>query len=150
MKINTTRLGEVEVDDGKIISFPRGIIGFKKLTRFCLLPYKDPIQWLQSVDDPDVAFIVSDPFSLFNNYGFKVEDFVEEYLECKKIEDMAVFVILVVENNQLFANLKSPILINSANMRAAHLFIADDSVSMKALVERPPTETKTCGCGCSH
>lgn len=150
MKIKTTRFDEVEVEDEKIIHFPRGVIGFKNLTRFCLLPYKEPIRWLQSVDDPDVAFIVSDPFILFNNYGFKVEDFVEEYLECKDIADMAVFVMLVVENNQLFANLKSPILVNSANMKAAHLFIEDESVSMKALVAYPPNSKPSCGCGCSH
>ncbi|MBF0456968.1 MAG: flagellar assembly protein FliW [Nitrospirae bacterium] len=150
MKIKTTRFDEVEVEDEKIIHFPRGVIGFKNLTRFCLLPYKEPIQWLQSVDDPDVAFIVSDPFILFHNYGFKVEDFVEEYLECKDIADMVVFVMLVVENNQLFANLKSPILVNSANMKAAHLFIEDESVSMKAHVEYPPNSKPSCGCGCSH
>ena len=153
MKINTTRFDVVEVDDERIMHFPRGVIGFKKLTRFCLLPYKDPIQWLQSVDDPDVAFIVSDPFMLFNNYAFKVEDFVEEYLDCKEIEDLMVLVILVVDNNQLYANLRSPILVNSENMRAAHLFIEDESVSMKELVPCPPTEepgASTCGCSCSH
>jgi flagellar assembly factor FliW len=149
MKINTTRFDVVEVEDEKVINFPRGVIGFKNLTRFCLLPYKEPIQWLQSVDDPDVAFIVSDPFILFTDYAFKVEDFVEEYLDCNEIEDLMVLVILIVEDNQLFANLRSPILVNSENMRAAHLFIEDDSISMKALVPCPPT-TSTCGCSCSH
>ncbi|MCG6551376.1 MAG: flagellar assembly protein FliW [Candidatus Magnetominusculus sp. LBB02] len=150
MKINTTRFGDVEVEEDKIIHFPRGVIGFKSLTRFCMLPFKEPVQWLQAVDDPDVAFIVCDPFALFTNYGFKVEDFVEEYLDCKEIEDIVVFVLLVVENNQLFANLRSPILVNSANMKAAHLFIADESVSMKALVEYPPGSKSSCGCGCGH
>ncbi|MEO5359769.1 MAG: flagellar assembly protein FliW [Nitrospirota bacterium] len=146
MKINTTRFDVVEVDEERIINFPRGVIGFKNLTRFCLLPYKEPIQWLQSVDDPDVAFIVSNPFVLFNNYAFKVEDFVEEYLDCKDVGDLLVFVILIVENNQLYANLRSPILLNSKNLKAAHLYIEDDTVSIKS----PVMYTPSCGCGCSH
>ncbi|MBF0404903.1 MAG: flagellar assembly protein FliW [Nitrospirae bacterium] len=146
MKINTTRFDVVEVDEERIINFPRGIIGFTNLTRFCLLPYKEPIQWLQSVDDPDVAFIVSNPFVLFNNYAFKVEDFVEEYLDCKDVGDLLVFVILIVENNQLYANLRSPILLNIKNLKAAHLYIEDDTVSIKA----PVMYTPSCGCGCSH
>lgn len=148
MKINTTRFDVVEVDEDRIINFPRGVIGFKNMTRFCLLPYKEPIQWLQSVDDPDVAFIVSNPFVLFSDYSFKVEDFVEEYLDCKDIEELMVLVILVVENSQLYANLRSPILVNSKNLKAAHLFIEDDSVPIKVLV--PTVQKCGSGCGCSH
>ncbi|MBF0518398.1 MAG: flagellar assembly protein FliW [Nitrospirae bacterium] len=137
MKLSTTRFGVVEVEDGKVINFPRGLIGFKDLTRYCVLPHKDPIKWLHSADDPDLAFMVSNPFEFFPEYSFKVEDFVEEYLGCYSVADVLVFVILTVTDNKLYANLKSPIIINTSNMRGAHLVLSDDTIPVRTLVTSP-------------
>ncbi|MBF0566558.1 MAG: flagellar assembly protein FliW [Nitrospirae bacterium] len=131
MKFSTTRFDVVEVGDDKIIDFPRGVIGFKELKRFVILPHSEPIQWMQAVDDSDVAFIVTDPFPIFPEYSFKVDDFVEEYLECKDVKDVMCLVILTVEDHKLMAHLKTPIIINTSSMRAAHLVLDADSIPVK-------------------
>ena len=37
MKLLTRIFGEAEIDENKIITFPKGIIGFPDLTRFALM-----------------------------------------------------------------------------------------------------------------
>ena len=63
ISFDTSRFGRLEVGKDKIIDFPTGLIGFPDIKRFILMDYKDTsLKWLQAVDDPDVAFIVTPPF----------------------------------------------------------------------------------------
>ncbi len=135
MKINTTRFGEIDIEEDKIISFPLGIPGFPHLKRYILLDYKDPIKWLHAVEDPEVAFIVTEPFSFFHDYSLTVEDDVEEFLEIKDAGDTVVFVILNVSENALNANLKAPLIVNIAKLKAVQIILEDDRYSFRAPVQ---------------
>ncbi len=135
MKINTTRFGEIDIEEDKIISFPLGIPGFPHLKRYILLDYKDPIKWLHAVEDPEVAFIVTEPFSFFHDYSLTVEDDVEEFLEIKDAGDTAVLVILNVSENALNANLKAPLIVNIAKLKAVQIILEDDRYSFRAPVQ---------------
>jgi flagellar assembly factor FliW len=70
--VNTSRFGQIEVDDQRLITFPRGLLGFARYTRYVLIEPSDGsyFYWLQSVDTPELAFVVTDP-SLFVS-GYKV------------------------------------------------------------------------------
>jgi flagellar assembly factor FliW len=135
MKINTTRFGEIDIEEDKIISFPLGIPGFPHLKQYILLDYKDPIKWLHAVDDPDVAFIVAEPFSLFPDYSLTVEDDIEEFLEIKDVGDTVVLVILNVSDNTLNANLKAPLIVNIAKLKAIQIILEDDRYSFRTPVQ---------------
>ncbi|MCI4625392.1 MAG: flagellar assembly protein FliW [Candidatus Magnetoovum sp. WYHC-5] len=137
MRVVTTRFDAVEVDDDKIITFPLGMAGFEDLKRYFLLAHKDPIKWLQAVDDPDVAFIITEPFGLFPDYSFNVHTSVEEFLEVKSVDDILVFVILSVNEGKLTANLRAPIVINFKNMRAAQVLLEDDRVPVRFYINIP-------------
>ncbi len=134
VKISTTRFGEIDIEENKIISFPMGIPGFPHLKRYVLLDYKDPIKWLHAVDDPDIAFIVTEPFGLFPDYSLTVEDDVEEFLEIKDLADTAILVILNVADNRLNANLKAPIIVNSSKLKATQIILEDDRYSFRVPV----------------
>ena len=41
MKLTTKIFGETEISDDKILTFPKGIIGFPDLTRFALMYDKE-------------------------------------------------------------------------------------------------------------
>ena len=58
MKVATTRFGEVEVPDDTLITFPEGLPPFEG-KRYILLHREDSpmIEWLQSVEEPDVALM---------------------------------------------------------------------------------------------
>ena len=126
MKINTTRFGEIEIEENKIITFPMGIPGFLTLKRFVLIDYKDPIQWLHAVDDPEVAFIVINPFVIFPSYSVDIRDDEELFLGIKEPTDVVVLTILTVVNDVVTANLRGPLVLNSANYKAAQILIDDD------------------------
>jgi len=126
VKIITARFGEIEVDEKKIITFPLGIPGFAELKRYVLFDYKDPIQWLHAVDDPDVAFIVINPFIMFPSYSVDIRDDEEKFLGIKKPADLVVLTILNVAKNRITANLRGPLVLNSATYLAAQILIDDE------------------------
>jgi flagellar assembly factor FliW len=62
MQVDTTRFGTIEIEERELITFPWGIPGFEHLKSFVLLEYKNgPFQWLQSVEESSVAFVVCPP-----------------------------------------------------------------------------------------
>lgn len=142
MKINTTRFGEIDIEENKIINFPLGIPGFTNLKRYILLDYKDPIKWLHAVDDPDIAFIVTEPFSLFPDYSLTIEDDIEQFLEIKDAADTVVLVILNVADNRLNANLKAPIIVNSSKLKAMQIILEDERYSFRVPVPFLSKETQ--------
>ena len=59
MRTIKTRFGEVEYDPDNLLHFPAGMIGFPTLHNFVVMPNKKegPLFWIQSVDDPAIAFV---------------------------------------------------------------------------------------------
>ena len=127
LKLNTTRFGNVEVDDGKILTFPFGLIGFPAIKRYALLdhPGGGPFQWLQAVDVPELAFVVTDPRLFFQGYAVPVRS---EQLEaigiCEASEGIVVVILVVPKDPQrITANLMGPIVINLAERLACQLVL---------------------------
>ena len=131
MKLTTTRFGEIEIQEDSVLNFPFGIPGFPDLKRFIVIDYKDPIKWLHSVEDPDIAFIITVPFVLFPEYSFTIKDDVEEFLGIKEASDVLIFAILAVSDNNLMANLKAPVVINISNKKAVQILLEDDRYSFR-------------------
>ena len=131
MKIITSRFGEIDIDENKIIAFPMGIPGFSDLKRYVLIEYKDPIKWLQAMDDPDVAFIVANPFAIFPDYSVDIQDDMEALLGISEPKDLVVLNILTVRDSGITANLKGPLVMNSANFKAAQILLEDEKYSFR-------------------
>ena len=87
MQIKTSRFGTIEVSEESIITLVRGMYGFEQYTRFCMINYKpgDSIWWIQSVDEPELAFVVADPAQLYNDYEFDIADADAEKLHLCEI-----------------------------------------------------------------
>ncbi|MBN1422655.1 MAG: flagellar assembly protein FliW [Planctomycetes bacterium] len=127
MRIETTRFGTIDVPEERVISFPRGLIGFPHTTRYVLLdhPGGGPFRWLQSADAPAVAFAVTDPRLFFEDYRVPVS---REDLQAIGLEDAAeaaVVVILVVPKDpeSITANLLGPVVINARDRIAAQIVL---------------------------
>ena len=86
MQIQSSRFGWLSVDDDRVITFPRGLLGFPDHSRFALLPASGSaaaaggagddgcFYWLQSADDPALAFVVVDPAAFFKDYAVPVRE----------------------------------------------------------------------------
>ncbi len=117
ISITTSRFGTLGVDERKIITFHEGLLGFPSLKRYLLLDYKDTeLKWLQSVDDPDIAFIVTPPQKFIKEFAVEIGGTTRGALRLEEDDDLALLVILRVENDEVIANLEGPLAINSKLM----------------------------------
>jgi flagellar assembly factor FliW len=127
MEINSTRFGTIEVDDDRIIHFPRGLLGFPGHTRFALIQTSEEnyFFWLQSVDDANLAFVVTDPSIFFKDYEIPVRDDVREDLELSDLGASQVYVICNKAGEWLTGNLLGPLVVNSVNRRGLQVVLTE-------------------------
>lgn len=130
--IHTRIFGDIEVDANKIITFDGGIIGFPELKRFMLIHdrenEKKHISWLQSIDEPDFAMPVIDPLKLVEDYNPVVEDELLSGLGKLSPEEMLVLVTMTIPKDitKMTVNLKAPIIINAASLKAGQIIVDDE------------------------
>lgn len=137
MKITTKVFGEITIDDDRIITFPKGIVGFPELTRFALLHDSEKgagsIHWLQSLEEPAFAMPVMDPLSVCPDYNPEVDDELLKNLGELNPEEMLVLVTVTVpkEIKNMTVNLRGPIIINAAEKLAIQVIIEGDEYQVK-------------------
>ena len=69
MEIITKARGKIEISEDKLLTIPEGLFGFEKYTKFALLESEyDPFLWLQSTEEPNVEFLIVDPFLIRTEY----------------------------------------------------------------------------------
>lgn len=134
MEVRTRHWGVVEVPDDRVVHFPEGLPGFPDCRRFALLGEPGALfLWLQSVDDPEVALPVTDPFSLFGGYEVPLDQDDVEALSVTSPQEVAVLVVVTVRSDplQATANLAAPILVNTARRLGRQKVLADSTYSVR-------------------
>ncbi len=137
MKIETTRFGTLEIDDNSIIYFTRALPGFPDANRFALLPHREdsPFLWLQSIEDPELAFLVINPFAVNREYSYEIPDSVQEELGITQAESVQTLVLVTVRKDgdspSVTANMLGPVVINSENMRARQIVLDPNIYDVK-------------------
>ncbi|MBI4849270.1 MAG: flagellar assembly protein FliW [Nitrospirae bacterium] len=133
IKFGTARFGDLEVREEKIITFPEGIVGLPDLKKFILIDHKDtPLKWLQSLDDPDMAFIVASPEFVAAEFQINLDKTVREYIELENDDDLVVLVIMRVSGEDVIANFQGPLIVNVSNMRGVQIILdSPDKFSRK-------------------
>lgn len=120
MQITTTRFGLLNLDEKTFIHFPWGIPGFETLKRYVIIEHGNgPFHWLQSVDDPAVAFLVCSPE--VHGLRYQLPRSPLEKLNLENPEDLAILnmVSLEREENTVRFHIRSPLLFNTLS-RTAH------------------------------
>lgn len=127
MEIVTTRFGSLEVDAERILNFPRGLLGFPSHTRFALIQTGEEnyFFWLQSVDEPSLAFVVTDPVIFFKDYQVPMKDELQEELSLPDMSLAQVFVICNKVGEWLTGNLQGPLVINTQT-RCGHQVVLNE------------------------
>ena len=87
MKLSTVRFGEIDIDENRIFDFVLPIIGFDNLKKFIIIePNKDTLfKWLQSVEDPALAFPIISVAVLNFDYTIDLPDNVVEALKITNV-----------------------------------------------------------------
>jgi flagellar assembly factor FliW len=136
MLLQTKHFGQIEVEEESFISFEEGLPGFENSREYVLINSADeasPFKWLQSVDEPQIAFAVVNPFTIKKDYAFELSDETVENLGIEKPGDVAAFSIMVVpeELEKMSMNLKAPVIINSKNRKAAQIILDTDKYTVR-------------------
>lgn len=129
MKIKTERFGEIEINDERIFDFTLPIIGFDNFKKFVIVDInkENIFKWLQSVDDPALAFPIVSVFSMNIDYSIDVPDNVVELLKITNVESVLVMNIASIpqENPQgTTLNLLAPIIFNLENQLAGQVILS--------------------------
>ena len=132
MKKIQSRFGEIEYDPENVLQFPDGLIGFENLHDFIVMPNEKegPLFWIQSVDDPQLAFILTDPTSFY--YDYKV---VPDGRERQKlgIDEggvcHVVSVVTVPPDRKITLNLAAPILFAPQTNKALQVILEGTNFS---------------------
>ncbi len=126
MRVTTKAYGPIEVDERQKVSFPGGILGFEDLKDYILLDAaQPPFYWLQSLDRPEIAFVMIDPMVFRPDYSAELDP--EELAEIGIIteEDALVFAIVTIpeDSRRMTANLQGPVILNRQS-RVGRQFIS--------------------------
>jgi flagellar assembly factor FliW len=127
MDIVTTRFGRLSVDDDRIMTFPRGLLGFPSYTRYALIQTGEEnyFFWLQAVEEPSLAFVVTDPTIFFKDYDVPLREEMAADLELTDPSFLQTFVICNKVDEWLTGNLLGPILVNAQNRTAMQVVLTE-------------------------
>lgn len=145
MIIQTKYLGEAEINDEKIITFKTGLPGFESETEFVLLDISENVvfQILQSVNSPELAFFVVNPYLLYDEYSIKLNEYVIETLDISDDKDVVVLTVMTLKEpfSNSTVNLKAPLVINLVNRFGKQYILSEDTYSMRAKVPQHKIES---------
>ncbi|MBU8790310.1 flagellar assembly protein FliW [Oceanobacillus caeni] len=138
MKLQTKYLGEIAIEEQKQIYFANGIPGFPDEKQFVLLDVPDnPVfQILQSVQSNFTAFFVINPFLLYKDYSFDLDDNTIETLQIKSENEVVILSIVTLKDpfHSSTINLKAPIVINSNQMLGKQYILNHEDYPSKASI----------------
>lgn len=130
--IQSAKLGSVLVDTERLITFPDGIPGFPMAKQYTLVKNDKghPFFWLQAVEDPELAFVVTDPLIFKPDYRPALPSEEMKALEIEGSDSPVVLAILTIPQEdplKLTANLMAPLVINAKTRRGKQIVLSDPS-----------------------
>ena len=134
--ISSTRFGEIEIDKSLLFEFVAPIIGYNEHKKFVLVDNSpdSPFKWLQSVEDPELAFPIT-LCSYFNiDYVFTIEDADADLLGLEKAEDVMAINIVNIPHDcpqDATANLLAPLVVNTQTNSAMQIILKNKDYKVK-------------------
>jgi flagellar assembly factor FliW len=134
MKMIQSRFGEIKYDPANLVHFIEGLIGFEELHDFIVMPNEKqgPLFWIQSIEDPEVAFVLTDPTNFFVDYKVVPDRREREKLGLSEEDDCFVLsVVTVPPDRKVTLNLMAPILFAPRINRALQVVLEKSSYSTR-------------------
>lgn len=135
-QVETTRFGVVDVEPERMVELPQGMVGFPHHTKYCLVQHRpdSPLHWLQSMERPDLAFVVVNPLIFDQQYNVALGRTESELLKIEDPSQIQVWVVVTIppgHPEKMTANLKAPVIINLVNRQGAQAILDDPNLSLR-------------------
>ena len=132
MEVHGTRFGTLTFNEADVIHIDEGMMGFPMSRRYLMFPYGQDscFFWLQSVDEPEIAFIVVNPFDFFSDLEFLISDEETEALGLERQEDVEIVSLVTIPDGspeEMRTNLSGPVVVNVRNRRGKQMLFPEFS-----------------------
>lgn len=135
MVVHTSRFGSVSITPDDVIHFPEGLLGFNELRKFVLLddPTDEIFAWLQSCEEPGIAFPLLEPELFTTNYTVQLTKHDLDTMGLKSKDGIRYFSIITIpaDPTQMTANLKAPIVVHVPTRKARQVVLQDNSLAIR-------------------
>lgn len=135
MRVQTTRFGEIEISAEDIVDFAEGLLGFSQHRRFVILddPNDEIFAWLQSCENPDIAFPILEPELFAPNYAVELSKSDLEALQLADQKSGKFFNIITIpaDPTLMTANMKAPVIINIEKRLARQCVLQDNNLAIR-------------------
>ncbi len=135
MIVKTGRFGQITVGEEEVITIQHGLLGFPQYTKFCLYDAGDDtlILWLQSLDEPQIAFPLLEPKIFKPEYSARLSAMELRDLKLNSVNQSAVFTVLTIPEDvtAMTANLKAPLVINLKERLARQVVLQENEYGIK-------------------
>lgn len=128
MIIETKFFGKISCEEREFIHFKNGLFGFEDKRNFVPLPFEDDsdaVICIQSIDSPETAFVVMNPFLLDELYQPTISEEDRRAIGYPTEENMSCYVICVVRESaaESTVNLKCPVIVNAITREARQVIL---------------------------
>jgi flagellar assembly factor FliW len=126
MKTTQSRFGQIEYDPAKVLHFPEGMLGFESLHDFVVMANakEGPLFWIQSVDDAEVAFVLTDPTNFYPEYLVMPDARERGKIGMHEGEmSHTLAVVTVHEGGKITLNLAAPLVYSGSNNQALQVVL---------------------------
>ncbi|MDH7576917.1 MAG: flagellar assembly protein FliW [Bacillota bacterium] len=153
MQVKTSRFGSLEVAPERLIRFPRGMVGFPGLKEYFFVPVPENtvFAWMQAKDDPDVAFLMVDPFVFYPDYQVELSEGVCHFLQLRNPGEATLLTVVTIPAQGvkgMTTNLLAPVVINHVKGLGQQVVLETGEYHTKHPLFRflPPTAARrACG-----
>jgi flagellar assembly factor FliW len=130
MELVGTRFGDLAYDPADLVVLDDGLIGFPRLQSFLLLEHRadSPFWWLQSIEEPALAFLLVCPHDYVENYAPEISESDANRIALTPDTPATIYTTATIpagEVQNLTLNLAGPIVVNPECRKGIQLIIDD-------------------------
>ncbi|MBE6852064.1 MAG: flagellar assembly protein FliW [Ruminococcus sp.] len=142
MKVLTKNFGEIEISENDIITFDQPVLGFEEYKKYVFMmddSLNGEFIWLQSVENGSLCFVLANPGTLPEGYTPTFAEDISKTIG-KGTCEMWLVMVVAEDFKESTVNLKSPIIVNLDERRAAQFIAEEDYTIRYKLFEKTKEE----------
>lgn len=116
MEIESKPYGTIEIDESKTLTIKQGLFGFEESQDYVIIGKEEeqPFEWLQSLTDPNLAFVIVQPHFIRPDYQLSILPDDLEDVNAESAENLVTYVIVTIPEDpeEMTVNLKGPVIVN--------------------------------------
>ncbi|MFU1796318.1 flagellar assembly protein FliW [Paenibacillus azoreducens] len=134
--IKSSVYGPMEIMEDQIYHFESEILGIPNIREYALLPIEGTLFFLLHAIDVDVSFVLLPATQAVEGYGFQLPEETVRLLDLQSPDDAGVMLIVNIHEQDIFVNLKAPIVLSPHSRKGCQFIINDQDLPLRHRLER--------------